>query len=269
MTAFEEANIEPEDLDCVAVSYGPGLIGSLLIGSSFAKGMSLSLNKPLIGINHLIGHIHANFLEFPDLKPPFLTLLVSGGHTMIIMVKDYFDFEIIGETLDDAAGEAFDKVARILDLEYPGGPLIDELSEKAKTAYNFPKPLYNKGFDFSFSGLKTSVLYFVKEHPEANKADIAASFQESIIDTLVHKTTKFALKENIKDVVIAGGVAANSLLRSKMDSFKDQLNIYYPRLSLCTDNAAMIARAAYEKYIRKMFDDLDMDIIPNLGLTKV
>nr|WP_233488420.1 tRNA (adenosine(37)-N6)-threonylcarbamoyltransferase complex transferase subunit TsaD [Petrotoga sp. 9PW.55.5.1] len=269
MTAFEEANIEPEDLDCVAVSYGPGLIGSLLIGSSFAKGMSLSLNKPLIGINHLIGHIYANFLEFPDLKPPFLTLLVSGGHTMIIMVKDYFDFEIIGETLDDAAGEAFDKVARILDLGYPGGPSIEELSRKAKTTYNFPKPLYNKGFDFSFSGLKTSVLYFVKDHPEANKADIAASFQESIIDTLVHKTTKFALKENIKDVVIAGGVAANSLLRSKMDNFKDQLNIYYPRLSLCTDNAAMIARAAYEKYIRKMFDDLDMDIIPNLGLTKV
>jgi len=269
LKAFEEAQITPNDINAVSVSFGPGLIGALLIGVSFAKGMSLSLGKPLIGVNHLMGHIYANFLDFPKLKPPFVTLLVSGGHTAILLVKDYLDFEIIGETRDDAAGEAFDKVARILDLGYPGGPVIDEISKKAQKLYDFPRPLYNKGYDFSFSGLKTSVLYFVRDYPEAKKEDIAASFQEAIIDTLVYKVTKFAIKENIKDIVIAGGVAANSLLREKLNTFKDKLNIYYPRQSLCTDNAAMICRAGYEKYIRNMFDTLDLDVVPNLGLSKI
>ncbi|PNR96042.1 O-sialoglycoprotein endopeptidase [Petrotoga olearia DSM 13574] len=269
LKAFEEAEITPYNIDAIAVSFGPGLIGALLIGVSFAKGMSLSLGKPLIGVNHLMGHIYANFLDFPKLKPPFVTLLVSGGHTAILLVKDYLDFEIIGETRDDAAGEAFDKVARILDLGYPGGPVIDEISKKAQKLYDFPRPLYDRGYDFSFSGLKTSVLYFVRDYPHSKKEDIAASFQEAIIDTLVHKVTKFAIKENIKDIVIAGGVAANSLLRKKLNTFKDKLNIYYPRQSLCTDNAAMICRAGYEKYVRTMFDTLDLDVVPNLGISKI
>lgn len=269
LKAFEEAQIEPTQLNAIAVSYGPGLIGSLLIGTSFAKGMSLSLNLPLIGVNHLVGHIYANFLDFPELKPPFVTLLVSGGHTMILLVKDYFDFEIIGETRDDAAGEAFDKVARILNLEYPGGPIIDQIAKSGKSIYKFPKPLYNVGYDFSFSGLKTAVLYFVKDSRKAKIEDIAASFQEAIIDTLVHKVTKYALKSGIKDVVIAGGVASNSFLRKKLNTYRDELNIYYPQLKYCTDNAAMIARAAYEKYKRNMFNDLDLDVEPNLGLSKV
>jgi N6-L-threonylcarbamoyladenine synthase len=267
--AFEQSKIAPHKIDAVAVSYGPGLIGSLLVGTSFAKGMSLSLNIPFIGVNHLIGHIYANFLDFPELKPPFLTLLVSGGHTMLLLTKDYLEFEIIGQTRDDAAGEAFDKVARILGLGYPGGPIIEEKAKVGKNIYNFPRPLYDVGYDFSFSGLKTSVLYFVNEHPEAKIEDIAASFQDAIVDTLVHKVTKYALENNIHDIVIAGGVASNSALRKKLDEFKHKINIYYPRLTLCTDNAAMIARAAYEKYMRNMFNNLDLDVSPNLGLSEV
>jgi N6-L-threonylcarbamoyladenine synthase len=267
--AFEQSRIAPHQINAVAVSYGPGLIGSLLVGTSFAKGMSLSFNTPFIGVNHLIGHIYANFLDFPDLKPPFLTLLVSGGHTMLLLTKDYLEFEIIGQTRDDAAGEAFDKVARILGLGYPGGPIIEETAKNGKHIYDFPKPLLNEGYDFSFSGLKTSVLYFVNEHPEARIEDIAASFQEAITDTLVHKVTKYALENNIHDIVIAGGVASNSVLRTKLDKFKNKINIYYPRLIFCTDNAAMIARAAYEKYKRGLINSLDLDVSPNLGLSEI
>ncbi|HOB16105.1 MAG TPA: tRNA (adenosine(37)-N6)-threonylcarbamoyltransferase complex transferase subunit TsaD [Defluviitoga sp.] len=267
--AFEESKTTPYDIDAIAATYGPGLIGSLLVGTSFAKGMSLSLKVPFIGVNHLVGHIYANFLDFPELKPPFLTLLVSGGHTMLILTKDYLEYEIIGQTRDDAAGEAFDKVARILGLGYPGGPIIEDKAKNGKSIYNFPKPLYDVGYDFSFSGLKTSVLYFVKEHPEAKIEDIAASFQEAITETLVHKVTKYALENNIHEVVIAGGVASNLVLRKKLDEYKDKLNIYYPRLTLCTDNAAMIARAAYEKYQRKLFSKLDLDVCPNLGFSEI
>jgi len=263
--AVKEAKIKLNEIDAIAVTKGPGLVGALLIGINFAKALSLNLNIPLIGVNHLMGHIYANFLSFPDLKPPFVTLLVSGGHTMILDTKDYMDFEIIGQTKDDAAGEAFDKVARMLDLGYPGGPIIDKLAKVGKKIYKFPKPLYNKGYDFSFSGLKTSVLYFRKDNPEAKIEDIAASFQESLVDTLVHKTIKFA-KENKRDkIVIAGGVAANSTLREKLKNY-DNLNIYFPEIKMCTDNAAMIARAAYEKFIRNDFSDYSLDAIPNLGL---
>ncbi len=266
--AIKEANIKLNQIDAIAVTKGPGLVGALLIGINFAKALSLNLNIPLIGVNHLMGHIYANFLSFHELKPPFVTLLVSGGHTMILDTKDYMDFEIIGQTKDDAAGEAFDKVARMLDLGYPGGPIIDKLAKVGKKIYKFPKPLYNKGYDFSFSGLKTSVLYFKKDNPEAKIEDIAASFQESLIDTLIHKTTKYARRNNRKKIVVAGGVAANSNLREKLKNLKD-LEIFYPEMKLCTDNAAMIARAAYEKFIRNDFSDFDLDAIPNLALKQL
>ncbi|WP_047265055.1 tRNA (adenosine(37)-N6)-threonylcarbamoyltransferase complex transferase subunit TsaD [Marinitoga sp. 1155] len=270
--AFEEAEIEPDKISAVAVTYGPGLVGALLIGLNFAKGLALNLNKPLIGVNHLYGHIYANFIAFPELKPPFLILLVSGGHTMILLAKDYLHFEIIGQTIDDAAGEAFDKVARMLKLGYPGGPKIDELAKNGKPVYDFPKPLYNKGYDFSFSGLKTSLLYFIKQNKNFKIEDVAASFQKSLIDTLIHKTIKASKEFKINDIIIAGGVAANSYLREKIKTEKEKnkkLNIYFPPLNLCTDNALMIARAGYEKYIRNKFADLNLDAIPNLGLKDI
>ncbi|SHF21401.1 O-sialoglycoprotein endopeptidase [Marinitoga hydrogenitolerans DSM 16785] len=270
--AFEEAKIKLEDISAIAVTYGPGLVGALLIGLNFAKGLALNLNKPLIGVNHLYGHIYANFLAFPDLKPPFLVLLVSGGHTMILHAKDYLHFEIIGQTIDDAAGEAFDKVARMLDLGYPGGPKIDELAQKGKPIYDFPKPLYHKGYDFSFSGLKTSLLYFTKKNDNYKIENVAASFQKALIDTLIHKTIKVSKDLNVKDIIIAGGVAANSYLRKKINEEKIKnkgLNIYFPPLNLCTDNAVMIARAGYEKYIRNQFADLNLDAVPSLGLKDI
>ncbi|WGS64409.1 tRNA (adenosine(37)-N6)-threonylcarbamoyltransferase complex transferase subunit TsaD [Marinitoga aeolica] len=270
--AFEEAEIEPEEISAIAVTYGPGLVGALLIGLNFAKGLALNLNKPLIGVNHLYGHIYANFLAFPELKPPFLVLLVSGGHTMILHAKDYLHFEIIGQTMDDAAGEAFDKVARMLNLGYPGGPKIDELSQKGEPIYEFPKPLYHKGYDFSFSGLKTALLYFTKENENYKIEDVAASFQKALIDTLIHKTIKASKDLKINDIIIAGGVAANSYLREKINEEKSRnkkLNIYFPPLNLCTDNALMIARAGYEKYIRNQFADLNLDAVPNLGLKDI
>ncbi|BBE31599.1 tRNA N6-adenosine threonylcarbamoyltransferase [Tepiditoga spiralis] len=267
--AFKEAEITTEDINAIAVTYGPGLVGALLIGLNFAKALSISLNKPLIKVNHLMGHIYANFIEYPNLKPPFIVLLVSGGHTMILKANDYMDFEIIGQTRDDAAGEAFDKVSRMLDFGYPGGPIIDSYAKKGKDIYKFPKPLYNNGYDFSFSGLKTSVLYFMKDNPNAKKEDIAASFQNALVDTLVHKVTKYAIKNKINDIVIAGGVAANSSLRKKLSEFSSKLNIYYPSIEICTDNAAMIARAGYEKYIRNIFSDLNVDAAPNLSLKEL
>lgn len=266
--ALKEAKIELKDINAIAVTKGPGLVGALLIGLNFAKALSLNLNIPLIGVNHLMGHIYANFLSSPDLKPPFVTLLVSGGHTMILDTKDYMDFEIVGQTKDDAAGEAFDKVARMLELGYPGGPIIDKLAKVGKKIYKFPKPLFNKGYDFSFSGLKTSVLYFKKDNPEAKIEDIAASFQESLVSTLIHKTVKYAKINNRKKIVIAGGVAANSTLREKLNDYKE-FDIYLPEMKYCTDNAAMIARAGYEKYIRNDFSDFDLDSIPNLALKEL
>jgi N6-L-threonylcarbamoyladenine synthase len=270
--AFEDAKIKPEEISAIAVTYGPGLVGALLIGLNFAKGLALNLNKPLIGVNHLYGHIYANFLAFPELKPPFLVLLVSGGHTMILHAKDYLHFEIVGQTMDDAAGEAFDKVARMLNLGYPGGPKIDKLAQKGNAIYNFPKPLYHKGYDFSFSGLKTALLYFTKENNNYKIEDVAASFQKALIDTLIHKTIKASRDLKINDIIIAGGVAANSYLREKINEEKaknKKLNIYFPPLNLCTDNALMIARAAYEKYIRNKFADLNLDAIPNLVLKDI
>jgi len=257
------------DIDAIAVTYGPGLVGALLVGLNYAKGLSISLNRPLITVNHLMGHIYANFLAIDGLKPPFIILLVSGGHTMLIKALDYIQFEIIGQSVDDSAGEAFDKVARIMGLDYPGGPVIDKLAGKGEEKFSFPRPMYDNGYDFSFSGLKTAVLYFIKDNSGYRKEDICASFQKSIIETLVHKTIKCAEDSKIRKILIAGGVAANSKLRGEMDKYKNRFDIFYPPMGLCTDNAAMIARAGYEKYKRGLFSDLAVDVIPNLGIDKL
>jgi N6-L-threonylcarbamoyladenine synthase len=267
--ALVEAKITIEDVSAVAVTYGPGLAGALLIGLNFAKGLSLNYNIPLIKVNHLMGHIYANFLSYPDLEMPFIVLLVSGGHTMIIKVDDYNSFEIIGNTRDDAVGEAFDKVARIVGLGYPGGPAIEKIAGNGNPVYNFPKPMMNKGYDFSFSGLKTAVLYFLKNNPESKIEDVACSFQKTVAEILTEKVTKASKENNIKNIVIAGGVAANKVLRKSFDDYKNDFNIYYPDLIYCTDNAAMIARAGYEKYIRNDFGDMSADAVPNLSLKEI
>lgn len=247
--AFEEANLKPEDITAVAATVGPGLVGSLLVGMNAAKTLSIVFDKPFIGINHLNAHVCANYID-TDLQPPFIALLVSGGHTQIIKVSDYSESEILGETIDDAAGEAFDKVARLLGLPYPGGPNLDKMADTGNpNAYKFTKAKTDE-FDFSFSGLKTAVLQLTKklsaENPEYNKADVAASFRENITGILAEKTLKAAEKYGIKQVVLAGGVAANSEIRRKIKAFEEKgYKIYIPAMKYCTDNAAMIGSCAY------------------------
>ena len=235
-------------IDRIAYTSGPGLLGALLIGESFAQGLSEALNIPLIPINHLEGHLMSPMMEFPEIKMPFICLLVSGGHSMIVDVKEKGDYSILGQSQDDAVGEAFDKVAKLLDLPYPGGPHIEKLAlEGDPSSYNFPRPMINSdNLDMSLSGLKTSVLYTVQKIPELDhvkKANIAASFQKAVTDLLVAKIKKAVEKTNRKDVIIAGGVAANKFIRSEFKELEDSLGIkvYYPDLKYCGDNAAMIA----------------------------
>ena len=247
--AFEEANVKPEELTAIASTVGPGLVGSLLVGMNAAKALSIAFDKPFVGINHLHAHVCANYIE-TDLEPPFIALLVSGGHTQIIKVKDYSDSEILGETIDDAAGEAFDKVARLIGLPYPGGPNLDKLADKGNpNAFKFTKAKIGE-FDFSFSGLKTAVLMLTKklssERGEIPVEDVAASFRENITSVLAEKTKKAAEKFGIKTVVLAGGVAANSEIRRKIKIFEnDGYKVYIPQMKYCTDNAAMIGSCAY------------------------
>ena len=272
--AMTKGKIDYKELDAIAVTYGPGLMGALLVGLNFAKGLAVSLNIPLVAVNHIEGHLYAPFLQFPDLKPPFLCLLVSGGHSMIIDVKGIRDFDIMGSTLDDAAGESFDKVARLLDIGYPGGPLIDKLSEKGnEKSVKFPRALMGKeSLDFSFSGLKTAVLNHVKNNPvtsEQQKVDIAASFQEAVVDALVEKVRRAAKKSGHHQIVLAGGVAANQRLRKKMAEMaaSHHLALFYPPLEYCTDNAAMIAAAGQLYYERDILADLSIQAVPNLKLS--
>ncbi|MDR0386037.1 MAG: tRNA (adenosine(37)-N6)-threonylcarbamoyltransferase complex transferase subunit TsaD, partial [Prevotellaceae bacterium] len=269
--ALKAANTTVADLDAVAYTAGPGLLGSLLVGVSFAKGLAASAGIPLIEVNHLQGHVLSHFVEehdrattFPSL--PFLCLLVSGGHTQIIVVKDYLDFEIIGETIDDAAGEAFDKCAKVMGLPYPGGPVINMLAKEGNpVAFSFAKPGV-ADLNYSFSGLKTSFLYFLQkkvvENPafvEENKADLCASIQKTIIDILMDKLIKAASKTGIRDVAIAGGVSANSGLadRLRSDGNKYGWNVFVPERRFTTDNAAMIAVTGYFKYRKSLFASLD------------
>jgi N6-L-threonylcarbamoyladenine synthase len=257
--ALDKAGVGLKEIDAVAVTYGPGLVGSLIVGLCAAKAIAWSLNKPLIGVNHLEGHIYANFLGSRDQGPgsriqfPFVCLLVSGGHTMIIKVNGHGQYETLGRTRDDAAGEAYDKVARLLGLGYPGGPVIDQLAKSGNPkAVKFTRPMLDDGYDFSFSGIKTAVVNLVARDqvPGASKEDIAASFQQAVVDVLVEKTIRAALDHQCQTVTIAGGVSANSLLRTQMQARgkEEGLNVLIPPFEYCTDNAAMIACAAYYQY---------------------
>ncbi|HMQ45906.1 MAG TPA: tRNA (adenosine(37)-N6)-threonylcarbamoyltransferase complex transferase subunit TsaD [Saprospiraceae bacterium] len=261
--AIKEAGIEKEAINAVAFTRGPGLIGSLLVGVSFAKSFALSLNIPLIEINHMEAHILAHFAEEPKPPFPFLCLTVSGGHTQIVQVNDYFSMTLLGQTIDDAAGEAFDKTGKLLGLDYPAGPLIDQLAQQGQAVYEFPEPQI-PDLGFSFSGLKTSILYFLKaelaKNPafiEENKADICASVQQRIVSILLKKLKKAVHRTGITEVALAGGVSANSALRKGLEQLGQQngWNTYIPRMAFCTDNAAMIAVAGYYKYLKGEFTD--------------
>lgn len=265
--ALTIAKVNKNVLNAVAFTRGPGLLGSLLVGVSFAKSFALALNLPLIAVNHMQAHILAHFIDEPKPSFPFLCLTVSGGHTQIVLVKNYFDMEIVGETLDDAAGEAFDKTAKILNLPYPGGPLIDKYAQLGNPfAFKFAEPQI-QGFNYSFSGFKTSILYFVrdrqKENPNfitENLNDICASVQYSIVNILLNKLKKAAKHYQITDIAIAGGVSANSGLRNTLMGLKDELswNVFIPAFQYCTDNAGMIAIAGYHKYLAGDFVGQDV-----------
>lgn len=272
--ALNEAKLSLNDIDNIAVTYGPGLVGALLVGLSYAKALSFALDKPLIGVNHIEGHISANYIEYPDLKPPFVCLIVSGGHSHLVYIKDYGKYEILGRTRDDAAGEAFDKIARAMNLGYPGGPIIDDLAKKGnKDAIDFPRSyLEEDSFDFSFSGLKSAVLNYLNSMKQKGEdivvEDVCASFQNAVIEVLVDKTVKLAKMKNSKIIAIAGGVASNSGLRELMKKKAGEYNIEvkYPSRILCTDNAAMIASAGYYNYINNKYSDLSLNAVPNLKL---
>ncbi len=272
--ALKEAKVTLEDIDAIGVTYGPGLVGALLVGVAEAKAISYAAKKPLVGVHHIEGHVSANFIEHPDLEPPFLCLIVSGGHTHLVIVKDYGKYEIIGRTHDDAAGEAFDKVARAIGLGYPGGPKVDKLAKEGKKdAIAFPRAnIADAPYDFSFSGVKSAVLnhlnYFEMKKEEINKADIAASFQEAVVDALVTKTLAAAKAYKLEKVALAGGVASNSALREAMGRAceKKEIKLYYPSPILCTDNAAMIGAAAYYEYLNGTRHGLDLNAIPNLKI---
>ena len=267
--ALAIAKVNKNELNAIAFTRGPGLLGALLVGVSFAKSFALALNLPLIAVNHMQAHILAHFIDEPKPKFPFLCLTVSGGHTQIVLVKDYFDMEIIGETLDDAAGEAFDKTAKILNLPYPGGPLIDKNAKEGNPlAFKFPVPQI-QGLDYSFSGFKTAILYFIKDKQkenslfvEENLADICASVQHSIVNILLNKLKKAAKELNITEIAIAGGVSANSGLRNALLDMRESAgwNVYIPAFEYCTDNAAMIAIAGYHKFLAQEF--VGQDISP-------
>ena len=265
--ALKEANIEIDDVDGIACTYGPGLVGALLVGVSYAKALSYAANKPLIGVNHIQGHIAANYITYKELKPPFLTLLISGGNTQLVLVKDYTEFEILGKTRDDAVGEAFDKIARVIGLGYPGGPKMDKLAQEGTPNIVLPK-VHIDGLDFSFSGLKTAIINLHHKTPDINKADLAASFEKDVAEILLENTKKAVKETNINKIALAGGVSANSYIRKAFKELeeKENIKVYYPELKLCTDNAAMIASAGYYNYLKGNFSDLKLNAVPNLKL---
>lgn len=272
--ALSQANVTLDDLDAIGVTYGPGLVGALLVGVAEAKAISYAKKLPLVGVHHIEGHVSANYIEHPDLEPPFMCLIVSGGHTHLVIVKDYGEFEILGRTRDDAAGEAFDKVARAIGLGYPGGPKIDKLSKEGNPdAIVFPKAKLESGpYDFSFSGVKSAVLNHINHCKMQGEgiceADIAASFQKAVVDTLTEKAVKAAKEYKMDKLAIAGGVASNGSLRKAMKRSceKEGIHFYYPSPIFCTDNAAMIGVAAYYEYKKGTRHGLDLNAVPNLKL---
>lgn len=272
--ALAEADMRLSDLTAIGVTYGPGLVGALLVGVAEAKALAYGAGKPLVGVHHIEGHVSANFIEHPDLEPPFVCLIVSGGHTHLVIVKDYGEFEIIGRTRDDAAGEAFDKVARAAGLGYPGGPKVDRAAKEGNPhAVEFPRgKIDGSPYDFTFSGLKSAVLNYINHAKmtgeEIYVPDLAASFQNSVVDSLVSRTVAAAKEYGYRKVAIAGGVASNSALRSAMEEAcrRRNLRCYYPSPILCTDNAAMIGAAAYYEYRKGNLAGWDLNAVPNLKL---
>ena len=272
--ALTEADVTLEDLDAVGVTYGPGLVGALLVGVAEAKAISYAKKLPLIGVHHIEGHVSANYIEHPDLKPPFMCLIVSGGHTHLVIVKDYGEFEILGRTRDDAAGEAFDKVARAIGLGYPGGPKIDKIAKEGNPdAIVFPRAHVDDApYDFSFSGIKSSVLNYINsaemKGETINRADVAASFQKAVVEALVTRAISLAKETGMNQLAVAGGVASNSALRKALSEECDKNNIrfYSPSPILCTDNAAMIGCAAYYEYMAGTRHGYDLNAVPNLKL---
>ena len=268
--AFAQAGLTPEDVDLIGVTKGPGRIGALLVGVATAKAYALAWDKPLVGVHHIKGHISANYIEAPDLEPPFMSLVVSGGHTSVIDVKGYNEFKVLGHTRDDAVGEAYDKVARVLGLGYPGGPKIDQIAKEGNPdAVAFKRVMLEDGtLDFSFSGTKTGVMNYVHNEQQAGREisvpDVAASFQQAVLDTVVAATEEYGEDK----IVVAGGVAANSRLRAMLQDAcaKKGIRLYIPAPILCTDNAAMIACAAYYQYQERGADDLFLDAFANLDL---
>ena len=265
--ALKQANITIDDIDAIAVTYGPGLVGALLVGVSYAKGLSFATGKPLIGVNHIKGHIAANYITSKGLEPPFLCLIVSGGHTHLVYVKDYNDLEILGKTRDDAIGEAFDKVARVVGLGYPGGPKVDKLAKEGESNIELPISHF-ENMDFSFSGIKTAIINLNHKNPNINKADLCASFEDAATTMLLDNVKKAMKETGLRKIVLAGGVSANSYIRKEFNEFakKENLEIYYPELILCTDNAAMIAAAGYYDYLEKEKADLTLNAVPNLKI---
>lgn len=265
--AIEEANVSFNDIDAITPTYGPGLVGALLVGLSYAKALSFAIGKPLVGVNHIQGHIAANYITYKELKPPFLCVLVSGGNTQIVNVKSYTDFEILGKTRDDAIGEAFDKVARVVGLGYPGGPKVDKLAKEGNPIYKLPKTHFENSLDFSFSGIKTAVINLNHNTPNIDKADLCASFEKTVTEVLIENIKKAIEQTGIKSLAIAGGVSANSYIRNEILKLENEgIKIYMPELKLCTDNAAMIASAGYYNFINGKRDMLDLNAIPNLKL---
>ncbi len=265
--ALKDANVKFEDIDAITPTYGPGLVGALLVGVSYAKALSYAINKPLVGVNHIQGHIAANYLTYKELKPPFLCMLVSGGNTQIVYVKDYTKFEVLGKTRDDAIGEAFDKVARVVGLDYPGGPKVDKLAKLGEPNIKLPKTHFEDSLDFSFSGIKTAVININHNTKDINKADLCASFEKTVTEVLIENIQKAIKQTGMKSLAIAGGVSANSYIRKEILKLQNEnLKIYMPDLKLCTDNAAMIASAGYYNFIEGKRDELDLNAIPNLKL---
>ena len=272
--ALTDAGVTLDDIDAIGVTYGPGLVGALLVGVAVAKAIAFAKNKSLVVVHHIEGHISANYVENKELEPPFVALVVSGGHTHLVKVNDYGEYEIIGRTRDDAAGEAFDKVARAIGLGYPGGPKIDKLAKEGNPeAIEFPRAHVDDApYDFSFSGIKSAVLNYINsanmQGKEINRADVAASFQKAVVDALVSRAVKLAKECGMDKLAIAGGVASNSALRAAVqeECAKNNIRFYSPSPVLCTDNAAMIGAAAYYEYIKGVRHGYDLNAVPNLKL---
>ena len=264
--ALEEAKISFDDIDAITPTYGPGLVGALLVGLSYAKALSYALNKPLVGVNHIEGHIAANYITYKELEPEFLCLLISGGNTQLIHVKDYTEFKMLGKTRDDAIGEAFDKVARVVGLGYPGGPKVDNLAKEGKANIELPKT-HIDNLDFSFSGIKTAVINLNHNKPDINKSDLCASFEKTVTEMLIENTKKAIEQTGLKTLAIGGGVSANSYIRNEFIKLEQEgIKVYMPDMKLCTDNAAMIASAGYYNYINGKNDELNLNAVPNLKL---